>query len=193
MRRLARAESTTFDTVGVRDIRDSRDGDLAAYAVGPEKSTMSSERRERHPRAAEQRSESSGGGLLGPVLALVGIVVGWLAYVFAALIVLNYLVRLDAIIPIGGLSPTTTFWVSVGVLVVIAFALFARPGTVLAGWVAMAGIVAAAATYFVGWTQTMVLVEGVTLAFVGFAAFVKMVSMLPTWAVFFLDLDRRRR
>jgi hypothetical protein len=179
--------------VGVRDIRDSRDGDLAAYAVGPANSTMSPERRERHPRAAEQRSESSGGLLLPAVGFIIGTVVGWLAYVFAALVVLNYLVRLDAIVTIAGLSSSTTFWVAVGVLVVIAFVLFGWPGTVLGGWLLMAGVVAAVATYGVGWTQTIVIVEGLTLAFVGVAAFVKMVSMLPTWAVFYLDFNRRRR
>ena len=142
----------------------------------------------------EQRSESSGSLLRPALIFVVGTVVGWVAYLYAALVVLNFLVRWDAIVTvIPGLSPSVNFWLSVGMLVVVAFALFARPGTVLAGWLAMGGIVAVAATYFVGWTQTIVIVEGLTLAFAAFAGFAKIISMLPPWAVVFLDLDRRKR
>ena len=107
---------------------------------------------------------------------------------------LNYLVRLDsAVTVVPDLSPTANLWLAGGVLLVIAFALFARPGTVLAGWSLMGVLVAVAATYFVGWTDTIVIVEGLTVAFVVFATFVKIVEMLPDWAVFALALDRRRR
>ena len=125
---------------------------------------------------------------------VVGTIVGWVAYLYAALVVLNFLVRWDAIVAvIPGLSPSANFWLAVGVLVIIIFALFARPGTVLTGWLAMGGVVAVAATYFVGWTQTIVIVEGLTLAFAAFSGFAKIISMLPPWAVVFLDLNKRER
>ena len=149
---------------------------------------------EQHSRTVEHRSDSDG-GLLIPTLAFtIGTMVGWVAYLFAALVVLNYLVRLDAAVTvIPDLSPTANLWLAGGVLLVIAFALFARPGTVLAGWSLMGFLVAVAATYFVGWTDTIVIVEGLTVAFVVFATFVKIIEMLPDWAVFALALDRRRR
>ena len=96
------------------------------------------QRRERHPRAAEQRSESGGGGLLGPVLTLVGIPVGWFASIIAVLTVLAHLVGSDpSVVAIGGLSPTVSVWASIAVLVAVGFALLVRPKTVLWGWLIM--------------------------------------------------------
>lgn len=75
------------------------------------------------------------------------------------------------------------------------FAGFTRPLTVCAGWLVMAGLVAAAVTYLPsqqGFTQTVV-VEGITLVLAGFAAFVKLMSLLPERYVFALFLAKRMR
>jgi hypothetical protein len=126
----------------------------------PERST------EYHSRAVEQRSES-GGGLLGPVLTLVGVPVGWFASIIAVLIVLAHLVGTDpSVVATGGLSPTVSLWASVAVLVVLGFALLVRPKTVLWGWLVMGVLAAVGATYVFGWTGAVLFAEVLTFVVV---------------------------
>jgi uncharacterized membrane protein len=123
------------------------------------------EQRERHPRVGDQRSESSGGGLLGTVLTLVGIPVGWFASVVAAMIVLTHFVAPNAPIAlIPGIGPTTTLYVSVAVLVVVGFAMLVRPWTVLGGWALIAVLLAAGAMFVFGWSELVLVVEAITVA-----------------------------
>jgi hypothetical protein len=146
------------------------------------------------PETAEARSDDGGGLLIPAVVFTVGTVIGWVAYVFSALVVLNYLVRLDTIVTvIPGLSPTANLWVASGVLVVLWVVMLVRPMTVLAGWVGMGILVAVAATYSLGWTQTIVMVEGLTVGFVALALFVKVLVDIPKELLFLLALDKRRR
>jgi hypothetical protein len=126
------------------------------------------ERRQRHSRGhVEQRSESSGGGLLGPVLMLVGIPVGWIASIIAVLNVLNHLVGSDpSAVATGGFSPTVSLWVSIGVLVAVGVALLVRPKTVLWGWLIMGVVAAVGATYVFGWTGVVLFAEVLTFVVV---------------------------
>ena len=118
----------------------------------------------------EQRSESSGGGLLGPVLTLVGIPVGWFASIIAVLNVLNHLVGSDpSAVATVGLSPTVSLWVSVGVLVAVGFALLVRPKAVLWGWLIMGVLAAVGATYMFGWTGAVLFAEVLTVVVVSLA------------------------
>lgn len=123
------------------------------------------ERQASQSRAGEQRSESnSGGGLLGTLLTLAAIPVGWIAYVFSVLIVGNHLLNTNLTPTVLGLSPTTTFYASVGVLVVVGFAMLVRPAFVLTGWLVIAVVLAAGAMFVFGWSELVLLVEGVTVA-----------------------------
>ena len=143
---------------------------------------------------AEGRFDDGGGLLIPAVVFTVGTVIGWVAYVFSALVVLNYLVRLDTIVTmIPGLSPTANLWVASGVLVALGIVMLVRPMTVLAGWVGMGILVAVAATYSLGWTQTIVMVEGLTVGFVALALLVKVLVDIPKELLFLLALDKRRR
>ena len=119
----------------------------------------------RHSSAHEQRSESSGGGgLLGPVLVLVWIPVGWFASIIAVLNVLNHLMGSDpSAVATVGLSPTVSLWVSVGVLVAVGFALLVRPKAVLWGWLTMGVVAAVGATYVFGWTGAVLFAEVLTV------------------------------
>ena len=157
--------------------------------MSPERSTR------HHPSAEIEHRTESGGGLLRPALTFaLGNIVGWIAYVYSSLVVLNSLVQLDATVTVmPDISPIVTLWIAVAALSIIAFALLVRPATILAGWLMMGILVAIAATHFFGWTQTIVIVEGLTLGLVGVAGFVKLVSMLPAWGVVFLALDKRNR
>jgi hypothetical protein len=121
----------------------------------------------RHSSAHEQRSESSGGGLLGPMLTLVGIPVGWVASIIAVLNVLNHLVGSDpSAVATAGLSPTVSLWVSGGVLVALGFALLVVPKTVLWGWLIMGVVAAVGATYVFGWTGVVLFAEVLTFVVV---------------------------
>jgi hypothetical protein len=122
----------------------------------------------------------------------VGTVVGWGAYLFAMLAVLSYPTSIEAV-SVTGLSSSTTFWIALGILVVVGFTLLVRPGTVLVGWILMAGVVAVVATYGGGWTDGTLLIEGLTLGFVGLATFVKVVLMLPDWVIFAHALNKSKR
>jgi cation transport ATPase len=123
-----------------------------------------SEHRERRSRGdAEQRSENSG-SLLGVLLTLVGIPVGWIGYVFSVLIVANHLMDTNLSPSVLSLSPTATFRLGVAVLVVVGFAMLVRPALVLGGWFVMAVLLAAGAMFVFGWSQLVLIVEGVTLA-----------------------------
>jgi cation transport ATPase len=148
----------------------------------PERST------EYHSRAVEQRSES-GGGLLGPVLTLVGIPVGWFVSTVAALIVLTYLIA-DLPPLVAGIGPTTTFYASVGVVVVIGFALLIRPATVFFGWLLMDILVAVAATFFIGWSTVIVLLEALSVVFIVPAHFFQLVEEAPDGFLAALALER---
>lgn len=120
--------------------------------------------REHHSReGAEQRSESNG-SLWGTLLTLVGIPVGWIGYVFSVLVVANHLMNTNLSPTVLDLSPTTTFWLGVGVLVVVGFAMLVRPALVLTGWLVVAVLLAVAATFFIGWSQLVLVIEGITLA-----------------------------
>ena len=145
---------------------------------------------QREPASAESQSEIDGGLLKPALVFIVGTVVGWGAYLFAALVVLSYPTNIDAV-SVTGLSSSTTFWIAVGLLVIIVFALLVRPGTVFSGWILMAGVVAVAATSGGGWTDGMILIEGLTLGFVGLAAAVKIIMMLPDWVIFAHALNRK--
>ena len=165
--------------MGVRERSAASGGDLTVCAIGPEVNTVSSERREPHPRGrVEQRAESSGGGgLLGIVLTLVAIPVGWFASIIAVLTVLNHLVGSDpSVVAIANLSPMASVWVSVAVLVVLGFALLVRPGTVLWGWVGMGVLAAVGATYVFGWTGVVLFAEALTVVVVTLAMFMKVVT-----------------
>lgn len=178
--------------MGVRDTDASRGGDLAVCAASPEVNTMSN-RRERQPRGrVEQRSESSGDGLLGPVLTLVGIPVGWFVSTVAALVVLTYLI-VDLPPLVAGIDPQTTFYASASVVVVVGFALLIRPGTVFFGWLLMDIIVAVAATFFLGWSTVILLLEGLSLIYIFPAHFFKLVDDAPDGFLAALALDRRLR
>lgn len=147
---------------------DAPHGDLAAFTVGPETNTMPERqdqrtRQEPRPRAAEQRSES-GGGLLGTLLTLAAIPVGWIGYVVSVLIVGNYLLDTNLSPSVLGLSSMTTFWLAVGVLVVVGFAMLVRPALVLTSWLAMAVLLAGGAAFVFGWSQLVLVLEGITLA-----------------------------
>ena len=97
--------------------------------------------------------------------------------------VLSYPTDVEAV-SVTGLSTTTTFWIAVVLVAIIVFAMLARPGTVFVGWLLMAGDVAVVASSGGGWTDGTLLIEGLTLALVGVAAFVKMILMLPDWYLF---------
>jgi hypothetical protein len=123
-----------------------------------------SERRERRPKGgAEQRAESSG-SLWAILLTLVGIPVGWITYVFSVLIVANHLMDTNLSPSMLGLSPKTTFWLGVAVLVVVGFAMLVRPALVLTGWLVMAGLLAAGAAFVFGWSELVLILEGITVA-----------------------------
>jgi hypothetical protein len=119
--------------VGVPDTAGLRSGDRVACAADPETNTMS-ERQAPQSRAGEQRSESNGAGLLGTVLTLAAIPVGWIAYVVSVLIVANHLMETDLTPTVLSLSPTATFRLAVAVLVVVGFVMLVRPALVLGGW-----------------------------------------------------------
>jgi hypothetical protein len=163
VRRPTRAESTICDTVGVRERRPALVGDLMACAAGPEMNTMP-ERQAPQSRAAEQHSESNSGSLWGTLLTLVGIPVGWIAYVVSVLIVANHLMDTNLSPSVLGLSPTTTFRLTAGVLVVVGFAMLVRPALILTGWLVMALLLAGGAAFVFGWSQLVLIVEGITLA-----------------------------
>lgn len=138
----------------------------------------------RETNSTESSDTESDGGLVKPALVfVVGTVVGWGAYLFSALAVLSYPTDVEAV-SVTGLSTSTTFWIAVVLLAIIIFAMLAKPGTVFTGWLLMAGIVAVVASFGGGWTEGMLLIEGLTVAFVAIAAFVKMVLMLPDWFLF---------
>ena len=140
-------------------------------------------RRETNSDESSTESESNS-GLLKPLLVfVVGTAVGWGAYLFSALAVLSYPTDVEAV-TVTGLSTTTTFWVAVVLLAIIVFVMLAKPGTVFVGWLLMAGVVAVVTSFGGGWTDGMLLIEGLTVAFVAIAAFVKMVLMLPDWFLF---------
>jgi hypothetical protein len=141
----------------------------------------------REPRAVEQHSES-GGRLLGPVLTLVGIPVGWFVSTIAALVVVTYLIG-DLPTLIAGIGSTTTFYASVGVLVVVVVALLIRPATVFYGWVLMDILVAVAATFVVGWSTIMLLLEGLSVVFIVPAFFFHLVDEAPDGFVAALALE----
>jgi hypothetical protein len=147
-----------------------------------------SERREPHPRAVEQRSES-GGGVLGTLLTLTAIPVGWFVSTVAALVVLTYLIA-DLPPLVAGIGPETTFYASVGVLVVVGFAILMKPGTILAGWMLMGALVAVAATFVVGWTTLLVMLEALTIAFLVPAYYCKLIADAPDGFAAALALDR---
>lgn len=148
-------------------------------------------RRETTSTESHSEGESeSGGGLLKPLLVLiVGTAVGWGAYLFSALAVLSYPTDVEAV-SVTGLSTTTTLWIAVVLLAIIVFAMLVRPGTVFVGWLLMAGVVAVVTSSGGGWTDGTLLIEGLTLAFVAVAAFVKMVLMLPDWYLFAHALNK---
>jgi hypothetical protein len=158
-----RAESTTCDTVGVRESLALPDGDLAAYAASPEMNAMP-ERQAPQSKAAEQRSESNSGGLLGTLLTLAAIPVGWIAYVGSVLIVATRLMDTNLSPSVLGLSPKTMFYISLAVLVVVGFAMLVRPALVLGGWLVIAVVLAAGAMFVFGWSQLVLVLEGITVA-----------------------------
>lgn len=138
----------------------------------------------RETNSTEPSETESDGGLVKPALVfVVGTVVGWGAYLFSALAVLSYPTDIEAV-SVTGLSTTTTFWIAVVLLAIIIFAMLAKPGMVFVGWLLMAGVVAVVASSGGGWTDGMLLIEGLTVAFVAIAAFVKMILMLPDWYLF---------
>lgn len=122
-----------------------------------------SEHRDRQPRAGEQRF-GSGGSLLGTLLTLAAIPVGWGACVVSVLIAVNHLLDTNLTPTVLGFSPTTTFYISIAVLVVVGFAILVRPALVLTGWLVMAVLLAAGAAWMFGWSQLVLVVEGITLA-----------------------------
>ncbi|HET7323021.1 MAG TPA: hypothetical protein VFJ06_01690 [Halococcus sp.] len=155
---------------------------------------MSSERRASQPRGhVEQRSANSGGGLLGTVLTLVGIPVGWFASVVAAMVALTYLISSDMPSLVAGIGPTTTFYVAVAVLVVFALFTIVRPGTVFFGWLLMGVIVAVAATFFLGWSTLLLIFEGLTVVFLIYANFWLLVADAPDGFLAALALERKLR
>jgi hypothetical protein len=125
----------------------------------------------------------------GTVLTLVGIPVGWFASTVAALIVLTYLIS-DLPPLVAGIGPTTTFYVSVGVLVVVGFVILVKPGTIFAGWILMGALVAVAATFVVGWTMLLVMLEALTIAFLVPAYYCKLIADAPDGFMAALALDR---
>lgn len=139
--------------------------------------TNSSDPHMREPRAVEQHSES-GERLLGPVLTLVGIPVGWFVSTVAALVVVTYLIG-DLPTLVAGIGSTTTFHASIAVLVVVGVALLIRPATVFYGWVLMDILVAVAATFVVGWSMVMLLLEGLSVVFIVPAFFFHLVDEAP--------------
>ncbi|GAA0459951.1 hypothetical protein GCM10008985_15430 [Halococcus dombrowskii] len=120
---------------------------------------------------------------------VVGTVVGWGAYLFSTVVILSSPTDIEAV-SVTGLSTSTTFWIAVGLLAIIVFAMLVRPGTVFVGWLLMAGVVAVVASSGGGWADGTLLIEGLTLAFVAVAAFVKMVLMLPDWFLFAHALNK---
>jgi hypothetical protein len=149
--------------VAARERRPAPDGGLAAYAAGPEMNTMP-ERQAPQSRAAEQRSESNSGGVLGILLTLAAIPVSWIAYVVSVLIVANHLMDTNLSPSVLGLSPKTTFYISIAVLVVVGFAMLVRPALVLTGWLVIAVVLAAGAMFVFGWSELVLVVEGITVA-----------------------------
>jgi hypothetical protein len=129
----------------------------------PEMNTMP-ERQAPQSRAPEQRSESNSGGLLGTLLTLGAIPVGWIAYVFSVLIVGNHLLDTNLTPTVLGLSPKTTFWLAVVVLVVVGFAMLVRPALVLTGWLVIAVVLAAGAMFVFSWSELVLILEGITVA-----------------------------
>lgn len=119
--------------------------------------------REQQSRAGEQRSESSG-SLLAALLTLAAIPVGWMAYVYSVLVVGNHLLKTGLSPAVLGLSVETTFWLGVGVLVVVGFAMLVRPALLLTSWFVIAVLLAAGAHFVFGWTVLVLVVEGITLA-----------------------------
>lgn len=159
---------------------------------------MPSERPSQHrqPGGVEQRSESSG-SLWGTLLTLAAIPVGWGAYVVSVLVTMNHLLDMNLSPTVLGLSPTTTFYISIAVLVVVGFAMLVKPGTILGGWLLMAVLLAAGAAFVFGWSQLVLVVEGITLAPVVLAVLIGLEdtaeSSSSRW--FFLGylMGRRRR
>jgi hypothetical protein len=149
--------------VGVRESLAVLVGNLAAYAARPEVNTMP-ERQAPQSRAGEQRSESSGGGLLGILLTLAAIPVGWIAYEGSVLIVATRLMDTTLTPTVLGLSPKTTFYISIAVLVMVGFAMLVRPALVLTGWLVIAVVLAAGAMFVFGWSELVLVVEGITVA-----------------------------
>ncbi|EMA56023.1 hypothetical protein C451_04456 [Halococcus thailandensis JCM 13552] len=144
----------------------------------------------RETNSIESSDTESDGGLVKPALVfVVGTVVGWGAYLFSALAVLSYPTDVEAV-SVTGLSMSTTFWIAVVLLAIIIFAMLAKPGTVFAGWLLMAGVVAVVASSGGGWTDGLLLIEGLTVAFVVIAAFVKLLLMLPDWYLFAHALNK---
>ena len=179
--------------MAVRELPDSRVGGLAACAVGLKMDMPPERPLDQHSRREVQQSSESDGGLLVPALMfIVGTVVGWGAYLFAMLAVLSYPTDVEAV-SVAGLSMSTTFWISVGLLAIIVFAMLVKPGTILAGWLLMAGVVAVAASYGVGWSTGIILIEGLTLGFAAIATFVKIVLMMPDWVIYAHALNKRGR
>lgn len=179
---------------GVCERLPASGGDLVACAVGPE-ATIPPERRERRPRAGvEQRSESGGGGLLGPLLALFWVPVGWFGSGIAVLNILNHLLGSDpSAVATLGLSPRVSLWVSIAVLVGVGFALLVRPGTVLWGWLIMGVLAAVGATFSFGWTPTILFYEALTVVVVTLAMFMSVVVAADKGIVAALALNRRMR
>lgn len=197
MNRSIRIESGVSGFEDVHNASGSRGGDRAVSAVAPEMVMMSSEPRNRHPRdGAEQRSES-GGSLWGTLFTLVGIPVGWIGYVVSVLIVANHLMDTNLSPTVLNLSPTTTFWLAVGVLVVVGFAMFVRPVLVLTGWLVMAVLLAGGAAFVFGWSQLVLVAEGITLAPLVLAVLIGMESTTDSsssdWFLLGYFMGRRRR
>lgn len=150
------------------------------------------EYREPHSKdGTEQRSES-GGSLWGTLFTLAAIPVGWYASVVAALVVFTYLISPDEPTLIAGVGPQTTFWLAVGVLVVIAFISIVIPSTVFFGWLLMGILVAVAASFFIGWSTLLLMFEGLTVVFLIFAGFWMVIEDSPDGLLPALALGRSR-
>jgi hypothetical protein len=153
------------------------------------------ERRASQPRGhVEQRSANSGGGLLGTVLTLVGIPVGWFISVVALMIVLTHLISPDAPISlISSLGPQTTFYVSIAVIVVVGFVILVKPATIFFGWLLMGILVAVAATFVVGWTTLLLIFEVLTVVYLIPAYWSKLIEDAPDGFLAALALKRKLR
>lgn len=175
MRRLARAESATYATEGVHARLDMPGGDLTAYAVDPEVSTMSPEHRDPPSRARKQHSETetaSSGKAVGALLRLIALPVGWFMSVVAAMIVFTHYFASDpptTLIP--GIGPTATFYGSIAVVVAVGLVVLVKPAMIVVWWGLMGVLVAVAGFFFVGWTTLLVAVEVATAMYVAASLF----------------------